>query len=164
MSSPADRLVYALKYEGWRELAGEMAKSMAALVLPEELAPPTMVIPVPTTERRLRERGYNQADLLALGVAGIRGLPVVRPLTRVRGGPTQVSLRPSQRRANVSGVFEVTGYQRELRGVHALLVDDVLTTGATAGAAADALVRGGAAAVTLMTFARALPFDGQGAR
>lgn len=165
MSSPVDRLVYALKYEGWSELAEEMGRTMAGVLLPGAPAVPTVVAPVPTTPARLRERGYNQAELLARSLARTRGVPLVSPLVRIRGGPTQVSLRPSQRLTNVDGVFAVNGSAAaEIRGENVLLVDDVLTTGATAGSAASALVRGGARNVTLVTFARALPFADSASR
>ena len=159
MASPVDRLVHALKYEGWYELAEEMGGSMAALELPDSGGPPELVVPVPTTARRLRERGYNQAELLARVVAERRGLPLATPLVRVRGGATQVSLAPTQRRANVAGAFRAAADRRTLEAHHVLLVDDVLTTGATAGAAAAALLRSGARHVSLVTFARALPFS-----
>jgi len=117
------------------------------------------VVPVPTTRLRVRRRGYNQALLLARSVAERLGLDLVEALLRTRGGATQVALHPSQRRANVRGAFQA----REeafpgLRGVHVLLVDDVLTTGATAVAAATELALAGVSEVTLLTYARALPF------
>lgn len=154
LEPPADRLVHALKYEGWRELAEEMAEPMASLVPPET----DRVVPVPTTLRRLRQRGYNQADVLARAVADrVRVDPV--PALRRRGdAPTQVALHPSGRRANVQGAFvPESGHEPAIRGARVVLVDDVLTTGSTAGAAAETLVRMGAASVTLITFARALP-------
>jgi ComF family protein len=151
--------VHALKYEGWRELAGEMGRSMARLAVPawgDGVTP--VVVPVPTTRGRVRRRGYNQAELLARGLAEARDLVMIDALERVRGGATQVSLHPSQRRANVKGAFAVRrGFSRRLRGAHVILVDDVLTTGSTAGAAATELARAGALWVTVTTFARALP-------
>jgi ComF family protein len=153
-------LVHALKYEGWRELAPLMGRAMASLHLPP--VPPgrkRVVVPVPTTPGRIRRRGYNQALLLAASVAERLGLELLEGLARTRGGATQVALHPSQRRANVRGAF----HAREealpgLRGVHVLLVDDVLTTGATAVAAAAELALAGVSEVTLLTYARALPF------
>lgn len=158
LDTPADDLVHALKYEGWRELAPEMGLAMARVRLPPSLAPPEVVVPVPTTAGRLRRRGYNQAELLARSLSEALGLPLIPALERPRGGSTQVSLHPSQRRANVKGAFAAREVAHSrLQGAHVVLVDDVLTTGATAGAAASELARAGALGVTLVTFARALP-------
>lgn len=159
LAPPADALVHALKYEGWAELAVEMGRDMAAAPLPPLTGGGRrVVVPVPTTPARVRRRGYNQAGLLAAAVADEMGIPFVEGLDRTRGGSTQVALHPSQRRANVRGVFAAREKEvPHLHGAHVLLVDDVLTTGATAGAAATELARAGVAEVTLFTFARALP-------
>jgi len=117
------------------------------------------VVPVPTTPRRIRRRGYNQARLLASSVAERLGLDLSEALERNREGATQVALHPSQRRANVRSAFQAREEALPvLRGVHVLLVDDVLTTGATAVAAATELILAGVSEVTLLTYARALPF------
>ncbi len=158
LDTPADDLVHALKYDGWRELAGEMGRAMARVKLPEEARDASLVVPVPTTAARRRRRGYNQAELLAASMAEALDLPLAPALERTRNGVSQVSLHPSQRRANVQGAFAVReGMVSRLRGTHVLLVDDVLTTGFTAGAAATGLARAGVSGVTLVTFARALP-------
>ncbi len=160
LAPPADTLVHALKYEGWRELAPLMGRAMASVPLPAH-APGDrrVVVPVPTTPQRARRRGYNQALLLARAVAERLGLDLVEGLLRNRGGATQVALHPSQRRANVRGAFQAREeVVPRLRGVHVLLVDDVLTTGATAVAAAAGLALAGVSEVTLLTYARALPF------
>jgi ComF family protein len=159
---PASDLVHALKYEGWRELAGVMAAPMARAARsvlgpagPVELA---VVVPVPTTARRLRERGYNQAGLLAEGLAARLHLPMVEALTRARADASQTALAPGERRENVRGAFAVDpGARARIAGRGILLVDDVLTTGATAGEAAATLARTGTERVALVTFARALP-------
>jgi ComF family protein len=160
LAPPADALVHALKYEGWRELAGPMAEAMARVPLPPCVPlVHRVVVPVPTTVARVRRRGYNQARLLAEGVAERLGLDLLEGLERPRASVTQVSLHPSERRANVKDAFAAREEAvSRLRGAHVMLVDDVLTTGATAAAAATELARVGVSEVTLLTYARALPF------
>ena len=162
LAPPADKLVHALKYGGWPDLAGELAERMiestrrtfdSILDLP--------LVPVPTTPRRLRRRGYNQARLLAKEVANRTGGTLIDALERGTEGMSQVALQPGERRTNVDGVFSLQpGAQSLIRGTHLVLVDDVLTTGATASAAATTLQGGGAATVRLLTFARSLPTGG----
>ncbi len=156
--TPADDLVHALKYEGWRELAVYMATSMAALVAPEvfELRR-ALVVPVATTPQTLRHRGYNQAALLAQHLARARGWPLFEALQRVRTSASQTVLAPGQRRSNVRGAFgPAPGGSRRVAGRDVVLVDDVLTTGATASEAALTCGEMGAASVTVVAFARAL--------
>ncbi len=158
MEPPADALVHALKYEGWRRLAEEMGADMAAALGSGDDARQDLVTPVPTTPERERTRGYNQARLLADAVAARLGIPRVETLARTRGGPTQVALPPSLRKANVEGAFRPAEPRPSgLPGARVVLVDDVLTTGATAAQAATVLRSLGAAEVTVLTYARALP-------
>jgi ComF family protein len=159
LADPADALVHSLKYGGWPELGEELAERMAQIPLPgfdSLLGVP--ILPVPTTAQRLRDRGYNQAGVLAEGVARATGGELVDALWRKGGGASQVALHPEERRANVKGAFLLRDSATSLiAGRDLVLVDDVLTTGATAGAAAEVLGAGGARSVTLLTFARALP-------
>lgn len=160
LEAPADRLVHALKYGGWKEVGSLMGERMARVPLPAiDGDPVSVVVPVPTTRTRRRRRGYNQAAVLAGAVGEASGRPVIRALDRRSGGRTQVALQPMERGRNVLRAFSVRrGEARRVRGRHVLLVDDVLTTGATAGAAAGALTEAGVEGVTLLTFARALPY------
>ena len=161
MAPPADALVHALKYQGWSALAREMGLDMARALRSAPGPPPDLVTPVPTTEARRAQRGYNQAALLAKTVAEEVGRPLRHTLRRTHDGPTQVALPPSLRRANVEGAFAASPLNdRVIRGRHVILVDDVLTTGATAAQAAGVLRAGGAARVTVLTYARALPGPG----
>jgi ComF family protein len=109
------------------------------------------VTPVPLHWRRYWERGFNQAAQLARGIAQRRGLRFTRLLSRSRSTGSQASLSNSARRANIAGAFRVRG---NVQGLRILLVDDVMTTGATAGACANVLKRAGAKSVTLLTLAR----------
>ncbi len=150
---PAKRLVFALKYGGWRIAAQPMADVLAA-ALGERLSHVEALIPVPLGRSRLRERGHNQAAVLAAAVGAATGLPVLHSLVRVRETRTQTRLPPSERMRNVNGAFAASG--RALGGMQVALLDDVVTTGATLGAAARALAALGPASVGAVTFARAL--------
>lgn len=156
LEAPADRVVHQLKYRGWPRLAGPMARFMARTRLPPPFDDARFVVPVPTTRQRLRERGYNQAELLATEYARQTGRQVVHALTRTRGNSTQTTLQPLARKANVATVFRVAPSSVQLRNASVVLVDDVLTTGATASACALALKGAGVRGTGLMTFARAL--------
>ena len=159
LAPPADDLVHALKYEGWPELAPLMASAMTPLSLPSE-GGRALVAPVPTTTLRLRTRGYNQAGLLAECYARARSLALGELLVRTGASASQTSLHPAERRANVAGAFSLAaGVRAVLEGAHVLLIDDVLTTGATACEAAETSIAAGAARVTLIAYARALPHD-----
>ena len=119
------------------------------------------VVPVPTTRTRRRRRGYNQAAELASVVAEALDLELVPALRRRAGGRTQVSLQPVERNRNVRRAFSARDPEGvRVRGRSVLLVDDVLTTGATATAAARALQSAGARGVRLLTFARSVPYRG----
>ena len=160
LEGPARELVHALKYGGWTAAAEPLGARMAALSFPLETSGEVrLVVPVPVSSVRHRERGYNQAELLARAVARRRGwIDASGVLERARSVSSQTTLHPTERRANVAGAFRVSAArQRELHREHVLLVDDVWTTGATALACADALIQGGARAVSVVTFARALP-------
>jgi ComF family protein len=125
-----------------------------------------VVVPVPLHPRRLRSREFNQAALLAEVMAATlaareRSPRVLRvdpsALVRLRDTPPQTGLGRAQRRCNVQGAFGVPRWARDrVRDKRVLLVDDVLTTGATADACAAALCEGGAAAVLVLTLGRAM--------
>jgi len=157
---PANALVHGLKYGGWSGLAMLMGERMAQSAIPRELAyEGYLIAPVPTTRRRARRRGYNQARLLAETIADRVDMPLIDALERRQDGSSQVGLHPAERRANVKRAFTVRANARAtLTGARVLLVDDVLTTGSTAMEAARPLVQAGATQVFLSTFARALPY------
>jgi ComF family protein len=156
LASPVEDLVHALKYEGWPELAGLMGAELAKVGLPREDRS-SSVVPVPTTTKRKRRRGYNQAELLAECFARHTGRSVRRALVRRSAGRSQTALTPAERRENVRGVFAPSRSPEGVAGARVLLVDDVLTTGSTASEAATTLASMGATCVTLVAFARALP-------
>lgn len=151
-------IVHALKYGGWHAIAAEMAARMARLSWPEDvLEERTAVVPVPLAPARLRERGFNQSELLAHSLAPHWNAPVWSDvLERSRATATQTRLTPEERLANVSGAFRVNDARRRaVRSAHVVLVDDVVTTAATLNACAAALVAGGARVVSYVTFGRA---------
>jgi ComF family protein len=155
---PAREMVHALKFGGWQPLAEPMGRRLAAVHLPEDVrAEVRTVVPVPLAPVRLRERGYNQAALLAASLCRETGLRCDEELlVRKRSTARQSGLQSRERRSNVATAFSVPPEARSrLSGEHVLLVDDVWTTGATALACLAALVEGGARVVSVLTFARA---------
>ena len=146
--------LHTLKYGGRRRLATKLGRAAARRWAGSELASAAAVVPVPLSRRRRRERGFNQAELIALAVARESGIPLrARVLSRTKDRPPQAGLSATARRRNVSGVYRAR-LPEALRGEVVLLVDDVLTTGATADAAARALLGAGAGAVDVLTLAR----------
>lgn len=123
----------------------------------ELLAEADMLVPVPLYRARLWSRRFNQSALLAREVGKLSGVSVdCFLLARVRRTEAQVGLTASQRRKNVAGAFRVTRDRAFLRGKRILLVDDVITTGATAEACARTLKRAGAGSVDVLALAHAL--------
>lgn len=143
----ARRLILGLKFEGMRRAAVPLARTMACL----ERGGEELVVPVPTTRRRMRERGYNQAMILAQEVAVRRGLPCADALTREDSRPAQMTLSASGRERNIAGCMRADG---RVLGKRILLVDDVCTTGATAREALRALSEAGAVSVGVLVAAR----------
>jgi ComF family protein len=164
LAPPADDLVHALKYGGWPEAADEMARTMLHVLPPLADGRRRVLVPVPTTPARARRRGYNQAEVLARALARRGGGKVLELLQRTGATESQVALHRAERMANVSGAFSpVQTTPSGLSGEDVVvLIDDVLTTGATASAAALALGEIGIEAVHLATYGRALPVGEEG--
>jgi len=189
MEGGAERVVHALKFRGAFALGNPMGRAMApgarALVrragqdavrsdghgdstrpgtgggrIPRPGGP--FLVPVPLAAARLRERGYNQAELLARGLARATGWPVRRLLRRRGGGRRQARLGRRARRRNVEGRFFARSPGPGAGDGVAVLVDDVLTTGATAGACGRALEEAGIPVAGVVVFARALQPLGHG--
>ena len=157
-AGPVRAALHDLKYAGERRLAGPLGVALARRWARVGTGA-EVVVPVPVHAERERRRGYDQAALIA-EVAGERlGLPVVRALERQRATIAQFELGRDERAANVDGAFRVraghaTEVARSVAGRWILLVDDVVTTGATLAACAFALERAGALAVSAIAVAR----------
>jgi ComF family protein len=152
MEEGARSLVHRLKYEGMSALAEPMALLMLSQIAPGDV---DLIVPVPLHHGRERSRGYNQSALLAKQVAAAAGLPFdARAARRTRAtAPLAKTMHRDERRAIVAGAFAGDAARVAKRRV--LLVDDVVTTGATLDACADALLAAGAAGVRCVTWARA---------
>jgi ComF family protein len=148
--------IHALKFRGRVAVAAPLAALLAerGAALVGTAGPIDAVVPVPLHPARLAERGFNQAELLAAPCARAWERPLVTgALVRTRPTRPQTELDAAERSANVAGAFAVRR-PAALAGRRVLLIDDVLTTGATARAAARALREAGAAAVDVLVLAR----------
>lgn len=156
--------LHALKYDGLRPAARGLGQGLAHTIarLAPEGALELLVVPVPLHRSKFSDRGFNQARLLA--AEAIAALHATHPqwrltlapdtLIRLRATQSQAGLTPRQRRQNVRGAFGVSN-PSTVQGKHTLIVDDILTTGATARACAHALLAAGAESVWVATLARA---------
>lgn len=160
---PAVRIVHGLKYAGWTSLAPRMGALMAP-VARRIGTEHTVLVPVPLTPARLRERGFNQARLLADGVGAALGWPVQPLLRRTRTDRRQARSGRRERALNVAGAYRaspvgVPAGTADLSesGRVVLLVDDVITTGATIAECAAALTTCGVPCAGAVSFARTPP-------
>jgi ComF family protein len=152
---PLRQAILSAKYR--RDLGlGEILAGFLKTLVMEQNWQPDLVIPVPMSQSKLRERGYNQVDLFARPLAWSLGLPYhVRVLARVREDTSQVKLTAESRRLNVALAFSVE-WPDPIRSRQVLLVDDVATTGSTAEVCAGVLLEAGASRVYVATLARSL--------
>ena len=153
---PLDRLIQSFKYHGTLSYADWFAQAM----LERRAAPPVadVMIPVPLARGRQRDRGFNQALEIARPLARWTGIPLaIGAATRTRDTPPQASLPWSERAKNIRGAFGCSG---TFAGKRVLVVDDVMTTGASLEELANTLKRAGAVSVENWLVARTLPPTG----
>ena len=153
---PWDSLITRFKFHAALDLAAALAHRLAHAVAHTSATAPTLLLPVPLSMARLRERGYNQAWELTRRLGRLRQCPVdAQLLLRVRDTPHQLALPPAQRTSNVRGAFAIEPRRRaELQQRSVALIDDVMTTGATAVEITNVLLQAGAAQVEVWTVAR----------
>jgi ComF family protein len=156
-AAPWDELIAGFKFHRKTELAPALCEVLwRGVDAAGGAARPALLLPVPLSRERLRERGYNQAWELARRLARRLGVPArADVLQRSRDTPHQIGMSRVEREHNLRDAFWIEPGQRaRLQGTHVALIDDVLTTGATAHAAALTLTRGGAARVDVWVVAR----------
>lgn len=140
--SPHSRILFELKYHNHPEVGKTMGRMMA-----EELKATNffngidLIVPIPLSRKKERQRGYNQSDWIAWGIPEATGIPTdTTSVVRTKSNPSQTTLDHRQRRENVRDIFAVR-HPGNLEGRHILLVDDVITTGATMLSCAEAIAR-----------------------
>jgi len=152
---PVANAIHRLKFTRRPELAGILASPVVEKLRTLELLHDSLLVPVPSTLERIVERGYNQSALLALAIArkaSLKCLPLA--LERTHFAPHQMGADKTQRAAQVAGAFEAV--DRRLANSSVILVDDVVTTGATSAACATALEAIGAHVIGIAAIARVL--------
>lgn len=150
------RLLHQIKYKGNRRLAEFLGERfMLAVGNQHKFAHTDIVIPIPLHEAKYRQRGYNQSALIATGIGKILAKPIeVNSVFRVARSETQTRKSREARWTNVKGIFSC--HKDCLSGKHILLVDDVITTGATMEACAQAILDSGAASISFAALATAM--------
>ncbi len=151
--SPSARLIYDIKYRRHPDYAVTVGELMAAELLPTGFfSDIDVLVPVPLSHRRLRQRGYNQSERLAYGIARVTSLPVVDTvLQRRHFVKSQTTLCRFDRHKNVENMFELTDVSA-LSGRHILLIDDVCTTGATLMSCVESIQAATEARYSILTF------------
>lgn len=149
------RLIWGLKFDGRRNLADLLGPLLADVFFEFwDRGDFDFIVAVPLHPKRRRERGFNQSELLARALAHHIAIPPLRALLRIRSTRPQVGLTDLQRRENVRKAFRCSAHG-QIAKRRILLIDDVMTTGATVISAAETLLEAGAGSVSVLTAARA---------
>jgi competence protein ComFC len=150
----AKKIVRGFKYNNKKWLSRFMGDAMIKAIFGGNIKPQdfSFICNVPLHAKKKKSRGYDQSEELAKRISETTGIPYINALKRIKFTKTQTKLTEQERRENIKGAFEKTAY---VRG-SALLVDDVLTTGATVMECAEVLKAAGAQSVTVLTFAKSV--------
>lgn len=145
-------LIYAVKYRSRKELGVYLGRMLGERIV--GYSGVEGIVPVPLHPRRERKRGYNQARQIALGIAEVMHIPVLdQVVVRVRNNASQTGKNAGERQKNVEDIFKLTGPE-QVRGKHILIVDDVITTGATLRSCIRTLAEAGEVGFSLGCLAR----------
>lgn len=149
------KILHKIKYHNHQSLGVEIGRWFGQELLQTDFATVDMVIPVPLHPKKLEKRGYNQSELIALGISEALVKPLQsKVLKRVIANPTQTRKGRYERWTNVEGIFELTDI-RAAENKHILIVDDVVTTGSTLEACASAVLKAPGAKVSIAVLAMA---------
>jgi len=144
-------VVHALKYHGRDDVAEALGCMVARRFARYDFfSGIDVIVPVPLTRRRLWQRGYNQSLSVARGISSVTGVPIEQALKRTRFAGSQTRLRAEERQSNVEGAFRLRRAEA-VRGRHVLLVDDVVTTGATMLACGHELLRAEGVKISILS-------------
>ena len=149
--SPMQSIIHAFKYSGMQRLGKILGSGISGLAP----AMTSVVIPVPLHRTRMAERGYNQAEALARGIAERSDSRVIRAVKRVRPTPSQTNRNVHERIENVRGAFALTRHASIIKGKNVLIVDDVMTTGSTLASVAETILDAKPKSVSILALAAA---------
>ncbi len=154
--SKYQQAIHKLKYKGIRDSGVELGKKYGSELVGSPFSEIDIIIPVPLHPKRFKTRGYNQSEAIAEGLAETMQLPYdFTSIIRVVNTETQTKKSLSERRENVSSIFEIKDY-KHLHNKHILLVDDVITTGSTLTALAETLLAVSGVKISILALAVAL--------
>lgn len=150
--SPSSNIILQFKYRGKWNIAEDMGRMAAKEFTQHDFFDGIdVILPVPITKKRKRERGYNQSHHIAVGISEITGLPIVEnAVKRIKFSTSQTQKHAMERRENVAGAFKLSN-GKDIEGKHVLVVDDVVTTGSTVLSCCLELVKGGVKSISILS-------------